>query len=1255
MSKRRERSDEEENQDDVPTAQNLAYRLPGQSRTTNTLPRGTMVVWNPDQSEVDQLAIPTGRGKYAIVQVTQEKTGKPSQQFNEAVATDVTLEEFAAGLDTDQEARVSILDRRALRTASHVPPARIENASEPLSGSRLERIKAARAKKRSEEIKEPQQERAQKMSGVDTSKMTERERVRAMRSALNRAQRFSIKHVIDIHNRLGTEDAPNRADALGQMEEVRRRIKAGKRRMKVFEDMADEFMKFEFENETSGLIKLKRQVEQEMKDIKRARALHPIVQKALAEPGDEVKEVEEVPETDDDVHAFITEILQGIVESAEEEGEERAAQAQIEKTELETTAKDVPETLEHEKVYAPGEVTEPTQEERVQEKEAERDAEMDDVTVKPQELQDKAAETDAMMQEKSTLEGQTSSDPGPVPENVRRIEDEAHAAQEEIQAATVERLLENAIQRIIAQNSAEVKLSQGQLGGQTAPVDPNHRITNNISATVGIEAHENNKRRDQAEGGDGDVRMADELEDAPLSDQAKEQVHEPMDTGAETMAASANLMETAENSLKRKEPEVGVVSPPEEPATQVLRDDGLIEARANIDEMLRKRIKDAQAHETRGILGRAEQLANTTTRIKGAQTDDDLLRVLQEDVLPVEKTEQKVENTVNEIAAITRQRNVMAKADVLTEHGDVPEQVVSENLNPPAVTYMSPTDSIAAWRDRSRSRLAEMTAEQLQEHAQNLVPAWNTWRTEDTFAGVEEMSRMPTRLLTEPTSSVQAMSKPHANQSAETAAGQFIYWYSHHHMKQEDLDWEKVPEFGAALGLEMTDARLNWIATGNAKGDIVPGVVFKEEDLDPDAPSDGDPNSTNVLKALARQTPLPQERIPEANHSPNAAPTDMSQGPHKVTPSNVPTSSDRTGFVNNIPDPRFSERGGQFIPNVDIETTLNPDFDDTKPEGPDNRRLIHNVSEDRFAGAHDVMNRLLQAEADRLLKGKPFTMYAPIHSQPVDRFLGVKNYRRLGISIQDYIRDFSELSIVAEDVEQMYKWNAMVLALYGQYIYSFAGYSEMTRTVPVYTPKVPVGVQQEFMELQELMKEVKSYQLVAETRAERVADSAASQRPIEQHLDDFFKSQEQEQREKLFNANSLIIAVDPGTDLPEPEDPATDPEEPVKPPSSGLTMAKNRPSPYIGLGEPKKPMSFGVQGLKSPAMVGVQEIDRGIVNTKQLGTTASAQPIASEQFTRQQKINIGFEKSHASPAPTQRDMVPTKNRFDSLYRLVNGR
>lgn len=538
--------------------------------------------------------------------------------------------------------------------------------------------------------------------------------------------------------------------------------------------------------------------------------------------------------------------------------------------------------------------------------------------------------------------------------------------------------------------------------------------------------------------------------------------------------------------------------------------------------------------------------------------------------------------------------------------------------------------------------LTETEATQLREE---LTPLWNEFKLGRLAAGVREMERMPTRLLTSDTSTIRAASKIRADvDQQEESFFYFMYWLLHDRLDSTKArTWRNFLLYSASMGYgDLTQAQINWIITGNPNGDLTATTVFSEvseeegDPLDRELDIRGMKLTRETIQSLSSQVignPEPQAQYPSRNTSPSAAPVDNSIHPDQSTGPDRLNRSELRGIpstVSNIPDPRFSRRGGVDVPNVRIATIKNPKYDPKKKEGDPGyeKEYITQEVPDIGAGSKDIGAQIEMAESDRLLRSIPTRLYAPIHAQACDRYLGALNYQRLTLPLEQYMKTYSQHPWGPEDYQQMYNWNSFTMGLYGEMLYAFVTDIQMQRTSPVFTMDTPEAVADEYMELNELISELARFQQHADDRADRVNDSGAGQRPLEEHLNKFFENQSELDKQNLYRGDTAIISTGGLTPPPiQPDNPVNPPTPPTPPspptpptppapknpwgpgpdpryntdepwsekndrrPNHSLPLSKDNDHLHIG---PVPPVPDSTPPLKNPLHVGSKVMDYGI-------------------------------------------------------------
>lgn len=488
-----------------------------------------------------------------------------------------------------------------------------------------------------------------------------------------------------------------------------------------------------------------------------------------------------------------------------------------------------------------------------------------------------------------------------------------------------------------------------------------------------------------------------------------------------------------------------------------------------------------------------------------------------------------------------------------------------------------------------------LTPAEMKKIRDDTLPFWNEFRMGRTYAGVYEAERMPTGLLTNDKSNIKAgqMIREGVSQEEDTF-GNFMRWLIHDKLDtSRPRTWRFILSTAAALGHnDLSQERINWLLTGNPEGSMTSTTHFKlldDENFDPlDQIPETEgfsmtPHDAANLHAIVIGNPEPQVQYPSRNQHPSAATDnsihpDGSSGPDRANRSTftgVPSS------VMNIPDPRYSKRGGKDVHNIKIATVRNPKYDPAlKPEDPKYELpFISKELPDIGAGSKEVQAMIEAAESDRLLRSIPSKLYAPIHAQACDRYLGHLNYQRLGLPIEKYMKSYSQHPWGPEDVGQMYDWNVYTMALYGQMLYAFVTDIQMQRTTPVFDMTTPGAVGDEYMEINELITELTKYQQKADDRGARVEDAGAGARPLEDHLNSFFENESDLNKQNLFNGNATII-VDPVTPFPPaptpgpapgptPIDPAAHVVDPIFPGAAPWVPGETWPQQSNGWPDPR--------------------------------------------------------------------------------------
>lgn len=363
----------------------------------------------------------------------------------------------------------------------------------------------------------------------------------------------------------------------------------------------------------------------------------------------------------------------------------------------------------------------------------------------------------------------------------------------------------------------------------------------------------------------------------------------------------------------------------------------------------------------------------------------------------------------------------------------------------------------------------------------------------------------------------------------DETVGEFLFWLIHSEFSGNlnEQGWRQIMLSAAFLTNEpFSDSQLNWIITGDANAVMTPDFDFQ---TDADFRSEMEEHYHSLAVQARRQQPLteypnrsvPVEPVPDKSVHPDGSTylTREGDGGPALTPS----------IVSNIPDPRYSKIGGRLVPNTKIRTYLNPKW----KVGSKEPRILTRVEPDVAGGAKDVQAQVDSAQADMLLKSIFTKVYAPIHAQAVDRYFGSTNYARVTQPPDFYFKYYTQQNFGPDDYEALLKWNRFVMMLYGPFLYAFVTDNDMQQREPVFNDlKFKRDITLEFMELNELMREVKKYQQNCDERSQRVVASGAAQRPLEEHLNKFAQDQREIEKQNMGNQNAVIVSlptnVDPG-------------------------------------------------------------------------------------------------------------------------------
>ncbi len=199
---------------------------------------------------------------------------------------------------------------------------------------------------------------------------------------------------------------------------------------------------------------------------------------------------------------------------------------------------------------------------------------------------------------------------------------------------------------------------------------------------------------------------------------------------------------------------------------------------------------------------------------------------------------------------------------------------------------------------------------------------------------------------------------------------------------------------------------------------LTPGYTVKKMDIE-------------SLNEQVRSNPEPKTPYPSRSMHPTATPVDHSTHPDGSSSIERQQQTQMSGLPNkvmNIADPAFSERGGEMISNTRRITIRNdkwsPDQKVAEGEKGYEPKFTFMDVPDIGVGSKDIQAQANEASADRLLQSLPMKLYPPIHPQACDRYLGVRNYKRLNVENSQYLKEYSEHPFTEKDIPQMYAWNS---------------------------------------------------------------------------------------------------------------------------------------------------------------------------------------------------------------------------------------
>lgn len=621
---------------------------------------------------------------------------------------------------------------------------------------------------------------------------------------------------------------------------------------------------------------------------------------------------------------------------------------------------------------------------------------------------------------------------------------------------------------------------------------------------------------------------------------------------------------------------------------------------------------------------------------------DKELRVAQQIAQALRKTARVID--VKTAKPATTQEMIDA---AIQEHAEgilAPATIGESGLGAPV---FAPDEAVSRFHALQKTQVLTITAQEVKLAREQMQPFWNEFRTLQMNAGIHEMETMPTRLVKDGASTLRVSSavRPDVDQQQESFM-KFMFFILHVRLSATNpTTWRHFFMWSAAMGYgELTQAQINWLITGNINGDIHKETDWRhikdmmdsdlhlmlDEEIDVVQDITMSRRDMMVLSATMTAVPSADMPFPSRNTSPSAPPRDNSTHPDGSSGDtrirrNRETASTTPHSVFNIPDPRFSTRGGESVPNTKIVVVKNPKYDPKsklKPGDPKHEpEFITEHIPDVGVGSKDVEAAITAAESDRLLDGQPIRVYAAIHPQACDRYLGSRNYQRLSLEPEKYLKSYSQHGWSVKDFGEMFNWNMYVMQLYGSTLYAFVTDIQMQKVVPVYGIQTPDAVVDEYMELNELVKELTRYQHESTDRASRVTGGGGNTRPLDEQLGKFFKEQEQADKDKLFDANAITISfpdqAPPGSDVvpdsdrpgPPPDNPDApanpdDPDNPDDPPPTSTPSAfstSSQMSPAVW--KPKDPETARMnhpQVLKDSnhPLVGPLDVEYGITNKR---------------------------------------------------------
>lgn len=524
--------------------------------------------------------------------------------------------------------------------------------------------------------------------------------------------------------------------------------------------------------------------------------------------------------------------------------------------------------------------------------------------------------------------------------------------------------------------------------------------------------------------------------------------------------------------------------------------------------------------------------------------------------------------------------------------------------------------------------------------------AKETWQNETNFNTVLRNSGTSDQFFTSEYSSRWLTTRVRADvPQAEEDIGKFMFWWVRH---TRDASEQVLALKYAATGPPdmWSTNRIWWTLTG---GNDASHFDFTGTDID----SNGEYEVGDIIDKVIQQSGT-QAVVDFPPRNEQAAISNTYIGGDGLT--DFQRSIDRAGEGRpsaeiNLPDPRFSERGGKLVPNTYERQIKNPKYDPRLKPGDKGYEppFITQTLPDIGLGSKDNARERERKEADRLLQGQPVKLYAPIHAQSVDRYLGKVNYARLGLRPEEYLHRYCDLRIAATDITSLFQWNVLAMMGYGPMLYAFVNDAALQRNLPKYPMENPEGVRREFMELYELIKELASYESNAPTRTERVADAAGggsskgSQNTLSQQLEQYERQRAMRVAEQGFGPEAVVIQTSGNTD---------------NTPSS--TVDPNKPTPPPLPPSPVKPVANTIPSARTsqkrsvPKSLTFAEVEYGISSRPWKQATTDDRLLPSPPPPPRSRRDTGNGRPYNAKEFAGEQGVSTDERM-RLFRALGGR